>query len=216
MFFSSKIPKRKSRRGYNSATNNRPSCDSLSASSSLRPCKIVYMVFVVLVVATLHVRSKLFPLTPAEDSKKVMVVVEDSKEANPKVKQVVTLKDNNNCQFSYKELYNKTKYKNVCNRNTCLSQKDQDLILDRIFNVIGTTNKYCVEFGFGYGDGTTSLTMESITNTSRKITSGLNTHKLIQKGWNHTFFDAEYGNEKIHSSLDCRFFFFVCTLTLPL
>jgi len=100
------------------------------------------------------------------------------------------------CQFAYKDIHNASHYSDVCG-DKCLSQHDQDLILDRIFSTIGATNKHCVEFGFGYGAGTPNLSKESFLAT-KTITSGLNTHKMIKQGWYQTFFDAEYSNEKIN------------------
>lgn len=100
------------------------------------------------------------------------------------------------CQFAFKDIHNTSYYNSICG-NKCLSQGDQDLILDRIFSTIGTTNKQCVEFGFGYGAGTPNLSRESFL-TDNKITSGLNTHKMIKQGWSQTFFDAEYSNMKIN------------------
>jgi len=98
------------------------------------------------------------------------------------------------CKFAYKAINHKNLYTKC---HACLSQGVQDHILTRIFNTVGTTNQHCVEFGFGYGKGTSDLTMDMFS-AKKKITSGLNTHMLIQHGWNHTFFDAIDENEEIN------------------
>lgn len=78
----------------------------------------------------------------------------------------------------------------------CTSQFNQDEILRRIFDTIGTTNRRCVEFGFGYNNAQ-DLTLESF-NTTKKLSSGLNTHALVREGWTPTLFDAEYENPRIN------------------
>ena len=108
-----------------------------------------------------------------------------------------TEKKKTECVFSYKALHNGAappSRRNLCPE--CLSQKDQDRILERIFDAIGTTNRQCVEFGFGYGEVAKTMTMKDF-HESAGIISGLNTHRLIQKGWTPAFFDAEYGNSAI-------------------
>lgn len=80
--------------------------------------------------------------------------------------------------------------------SNCLSQGNQDEILDRIFSVIGETNRQCVEFGFGIAKAT-EMTMKDFESRLR-ISSGLNTHSLIARGWKHTFFDAEIENLDIN------------------
>ena len=81
--------------------------------------------------------------------------------------------------------------------SNCLSQGNQDEILDRIFSVIGETNRQCVEFGFGGYSKATEMTMKDFESRVR-IASGLNTHNLIARGWKHTFFDAELENLDIN------------------
>lgn len=107
-----------------------------------------------------------------------------------------TLKQKKHCILSHKVQFNGSSAP-AC--PTCLSQKDQDVILERIFETIGTTNKQSVEFGFGYGSAD-KMTMNDFYggNSSKIITSGLNSHRLIQKGWNASFFDAEYENSIIN------------------
>ena len=82
------------------------------------------------------------------------------------------------------------------------SQGKQDGISNNIFELIGSTNKYCVEFGFGYigefGEGRTMKEEDLKGGTKKPILSGLNTQLLITKGWNHTFFDAEFGLPNIN------------------
>eukprot|EP00966_Prymnesium_polylepis_P093705 2168271-Prymnesium_polylepis.1 len=70
-------------------------------------------------------------------------------------------------------------------RHRVFSQGHQDGILQRIFRRIGTTNRHCVEFGFGYvEEGMTGFEL-------LKRNSGLNTRYLLEnQGWNATFFDA--------------------------
>jgi hypothetical protein len=109
------------------------------------------------------------------------------------------------CLFSRKGIAN---IKNSCPH--CLSQGNQDLILSDIFNAIGTTNQRCVEFGFGYSNESQQLAMADFfpkemnattngtTRSNSLITSGLNTHSLIRKGWTPVFFDAEYNNSNIN------------------
>ena len=81
----------------------------------------------------------------------------------------------------------------------CTSQYNQDNILRRIFDTIGTTNRHCVEFGFGYQSqaGNDQLSLDDFREGA-KMTSGLNTHALIAEGWTPTFFDAEISNPKIN------------------
>lgn len=78
----------------------------------------------------------------------------------------------------------------------CTSQNNQDEILRRIFDTIGTSNKHCVEFGFGYDEAET-LRLEDF-KTRVKMSSGLNTHALVADGWTPTLFDAEVENLNIH------------------
>jgi len=77
----------------------------------------------------------------------------------------------------------------------CLSQFDQDIILQNIFEIIGTTNKHCAEFGYGYNIDT--LVMDDFLHREN-FRQGLNTHKLIQQGWRPVFFDAEFENAEIN------------------
>jgi len=80
----------------------------------------------------------------------------------------------------------------------CTSQSDQDDILREIFNTIGTTNKNCVEFGFGYGGPLVkTLTWEHFGG-GQIIGTGVNTHALIEDGWKPLFFDAEFENPNIN------------------
>ena len=70
-------------------------------------------------------------------------------------------------------------------RGRVFSQGHQDGILQAIFQRIGTTNRHCVEFGFGYVE-------ENVTGFELlRRNSGLNTRFLLERqGWNATFFDA--------------------------
>lgn len=76
------------------------------------------------------------------------------------------------------------------------SQFNQDAILQIIFEKIGTTNKMCVEFGFGYANSQ-HLDMMAF-KSSNPIISGLNVHALIRKNWTATFFDAIESNPAIN------------------
>ena len=64
------------------------------------------------------------------------------------------------------------------------SQGNQDCILDRIFEVIGTTNKYYVEYGFNANNQCTG--------------TGPNTCKLWKDGWNGLLLTAEFENISIN------------------
>ncbi len=57
-------------------------------------------------------------------------------------------------------------------------QTNEEEIIDFIFNKIGVTNKYCVEFGAGDG---------------YKYS---NTRHLLEKGWNGLMMDAEHSDNK--------------------
>ena len=81
-------------------------------------------------------------------------------------------------------------------RPQLLSQGAQDVVLEEIFQHIGETNKEAVEFGFGYSKGA-YLTMDDLMQNNR-ISSGLNIHRLVQKGFKPTFFDALIENPKIN------------------
>lgn len=72
-----------------------------------------------------------------------------------------------------------------------LSQGGQDGVIEYIFGQIGVTNKYFVEFGFGYAGG---QAVDNVTFYSM----GLNTGLLFRSGWKGVYFDAlveskEYG-----------------------
>lgn len=81
------------------------------------------------------------------------------------------------------------------------SQGNQDNILAVIFDRIRTTNKYFVEFGFGYElvnlakNGTMKCT-GSLPDLADGGLTGLNTYALIQEGWHGTYFDAGFGAPK--------------------
>jgi len=53
---------------------------------------------------------------------------------------------------------------------------EQQTIIDRIFELIGSTNRHAVEFGFGY--------------SVAKLWAGLNTARLVAQGWRVDYFDA--------------------------
>jgi len=65
------------------------------------------------------------------------------------------------------------------------SQDTQDGILQNIFKHVGTTNKFFVEFGFGY-EGR-NITEEVMDHAAM----GLNTRLLAKQGWKGLYFDAE-------------------------
>ena len=72
-----------------------------------------------------------------------------------------------------------------------VSQGGQDGVIEYIFGQIGVTNKYFVEFGFGY-------TGEQAVDNTTFYSMGLNTGLLFQSGWRGVYFDAlveskEYG-----------------------
>eukprot|EP00890_Picochlorum_soloecismus_P001318 jgi/Picsp_1/2187/NSC_05651-R1_hypothetical protein SNE_A16770 [Simkania negevensis Z] len=72
-----------------------------------------------------------------------------------------------------------------------VSQGGQDGIIEYIFGQIGVTNKYFVEFGFGYASD------QAVDNASF-YSMGLNTGLLFRSGWKGVYFDAlveskEYG-----------------------
>uniref|UniRef100_A0A7S4F6S0 Methyltransferase FkbM domain-containing protein n=1 Tax=Chrysotila carterae TaxID=13221 RepID=A0A7S4F6S0_CHRCT len=72
------------------------------------------------------------------------------------------------------------------------SQSYQDAVLMRLFDMIGTRNRYCVEFGFGYVD-------EDLHGAALLLkNSGLNTRRLKEVGWNSTFFDAVVADPTIN------------------
>ncbi|CAF4278710.1 unnamed protein product [Rotaria sp. Silwood2] len=71
------------------------------------------------------------------------------------------------------------------NKKGPLSQGSQDLYLEKIFQVISSTNKYFVEFGFNE------------PNYS-KTGSGANTHNLYEKGWRGLLLDGGYENKMIN------------------
>lgn len=73
------------------------------------------------------------------------------------------------------------------------SQGHQDGILRGIFERINSTNRECVEFGFGYAGeiNFTNVTIASIARSGNRLLSRLNTQGLIRQGWHPTFFDAE-------------------------
>ena len=64
------------------------------------------------------------------------------------------------------------------------SQSRQDAILHAIFERIGITNRYAVEFGFGYAPA--GLHGEALIASN----VALNTRALAKRGWNVTYFDA--------------------------
>eukprot|EP00965_Chrysotila_dentata_P224026 6193934-Pleurochrysis_carterae.AAC.3 len=72
-------------------------------------------------------------------------------------------------------------------RDKVLSQGNQDSILTQIFELVGETNRHCVEFGFGYVDPTLSWQQLLKRNGSK---GGQNSRRLLEAGWNATFFDA--------------------------
>lgn len=65
------------------------------------------------------------------------------------------------------------------------SQGGQDGIIKAIFDQIGTTNKFCVEFGFN----STSLTGGTGSNTARLI---------LDEGWKGVLFDSDHENPSIN------------------
>ncbi len=67
------------------------------------------------------------------------------------------------------------------------SQTNEQEIIDSIFNKIGTTNKYCVEFGAGNGY------------------TYSNTRHLLENGWNGLMMDGEHtDNEDVKHEFICR------------
>jgi hypothetical protein len=65
------------------------------------------------------------------------------------------------------------------------SQSNQDIIIKNVFDKIGTTNKFCVEFGFN----SESLTVGTGSNTARLI---------LDEGWDSVLFDGEFENKEIN------------------
>ncbi|OWA50360.1 hypothetical protein BV898_14879 [Hypsibius exemplaris] len=70
------------------------------------------------------------------------------------------------------------------------SQSSMDLYLDQIFSIIGSTNKYFVEFGF---DG---LVYRNSNNWNEG--SGSNTGNLYAKGWRGLLLDSKNENPAIN------------------
>lgn len=66
------------------------------------------------------------------------------------------------------------------------SQVCQDGILRTIFDRISTTNKYFVEFGFGYSGSAAVISDRNLDTTM------LNTRLLAYEGWKGTYFDDKY------------------------
>ena len=64
------------------------------------------------------------------------------------------------------------------------SQGNQDGILKAIFDVVGDTNRWAVEFGYG------SYKKKFVGKELLKYNSGLNTRLLQEKGWKVVYFDA--------------------------
>ncbi|OQV13708.1 hypothetical protein BV898_12102 [Hypsibius exemplaris] len=71
------------------------------------------------------------------------------------------------------------------NKKGKYSQGSQDLYLHRIFAVIGSTNRYFVEFGFNEPSYTSGG-------------SGANTRNLYQKGWRGLLLDGDRENAEIN------------------
>jgi len=71
------------------------------------------------------------------------------------------------------------------------SQGGQDGILRDIFNVIGMTNRFAVEFGFGYVSQSYHTGMQLLQR------SELNTLLLREQGWNVLFFDALISDSQV-------------------
>ncbi len=65
------------------------------------------------------------------------------------------------------------------------SQSDQDGIIESVFGQIGTTNKFCVEFGFN----SQSLTGGSGANAARLI---------LEDGWRGLLLDSSFSNPSIN------------------
>ena len=65
------------------------------------------------------------------------------------------------------------------------SQGDQDIITNDVFKKIGTTNKFCVEFGFN----SNSLTGGSGSNTANLI---------LNEGWDSILLDGDFENKEIN------------------
>lgn len=65
------------------------------------------------------------------------------------------------------------------------SQSNQDIIIKNVFDKIGTTNKFCIEFGFN----SESLTVGTGSNTARLI---------LDEGWDYVLFDGEFKNKEIN------------------
>jgi hypothetical protein len=92
------------------------------------------------------------------------------------------------------------------------SQGNQDGVLRAIFAKIGSKNKKCVEFGFGYGDPGVlkNLVYSDLGLPARqapKVFSGLNTQGLVRdSNWNATFFDAvmEFPNIQLRKKVLTR------------
>jgi len=107
------------------------------------------------------------------------------------------------CNFHFKD--RRKGVKEPC--EGCTSQGAQDVILGRIFGAIGTENKQCVEFGFGYGsEKAKAMTLADFgvgkndtSGTDKgKLLSGLNTQALLVDGWKGLFIDAEVSNPNIN------------------
>jgi hypothetical protein len=85
----------------------------------------------------------------------------------------------NNSDFLQKNLYDNKKYQDISKLNryefSAFSQNGEDGIIEEIFNRIGTTNQFFVEFGSSDG-------IES------------NSTYLLYKGWNGLFIDGSQDN----------------------
>uniref|UniRef100_A0A061R0Y0 Methyltransferase FkbM domain-containing protein n=1 Tax=Tetraselmis sp. GSL018 TaxID=582737 RepID=A0A061R0Y0_9CHLO len=69
------------------------------------------------------------------------------------------------------------------------SQGGQDGIVNAIFEQIGTTNKFFVEFGLGYVENVTGDVMQD---------QGLNTYLLAKSGWKGLYFDALQSSQEFN------------------
>ena len=69
-----------------------------------------------------------------------------------------------------------------------MSQSEQDLVIRALFELIGTTNKQYVEFGFN--------------NNEMCAGTGANTCRLFQSGWRGLLLDGGHRNESINLRLE--------------
>lgn len=87
---------------------------------------------------------------------------------------------NRNCSAWIKEMQNGISTPGM----QVFSQFSQDGVLQLLFAKLGTTNRFFVEFGFGYEGRNLS---EAVMNSAG---AGLNTRLLASQGWKGRYFDA--------------------------